>query len=84
MVVYLSVALIYALLCFSYIGFWNAMDPEPHLGVFDDECKSQMRLPSKYVKVTQDVVNWLVYEDLGKKKRRQEVWDCLLGTKPFP
>ena len=37
MVVYLSVALIYALLCFSYVGFWNAMDPEPHLGVFDDE-----------------------------------------------
>ena len=55
------------------------MDPEPHLGVFDDECKSQMRLPSKYVKVTQDVVDWLVYEDLKKKKRRDEVWDCLVG-----
>ena len=60
------------------------MDPYPHdddddEDPFDDECKEQMRLPSKYVKVTQDVVDWLVYEDLKKKKRRDEVWDCLVG-----
>ena len=56
------------------------MDPYPHDDdPFDDECKEQMRLPSKYVKVTQDVVDWLVYEDLKKKKRRDEVWDCLVG-----
>ena len=78
---FLLLALIF--ICAFPIGFWNAMDPYPHddddEDPFDDECKEQMRLPSKYVKVTQDVVDWLVYEDLKKKKRRDEVWDCLVG-----
>lgn len=78
---FLLLALIF--ICAFPIGFWNAMDPYPHdddgQDPFDDECKEQMRLPSKYVKVTQDVVDWLVYEDLKKKKRRDEVWDCLVG-----
>ena len=69
------------LACAFPIGFWNAMDPYPHEELFDDECKEHMLhpVPSKYVKVTQDVVDWLVYEDLKKKKRRDEVWDCLVG-----
>ena len=69
------------LVLFLVLTYFNFVFAYPHDDddPFDDECKEQMRLPSKYVKVTQDVVDWLVYEDLKKKKRRDEVWDCLVG-----
>ena len=54
------------------------MDFRPHKITPEDECDSNRKIPSKYAKITQDVVKWLMFKDYpNKKKPRQEVLDCL-------
>ena len=67
--------------CFDlsmYKGFWSAMDIRPHKITPKDNCDKNRNIPSKYAKITQDVVKWLMFKDYpNKKKPRQEVLDCL-------
>ena len=54
------------------------MDLGPHKITPKDKCDSQRKIPSKYAKVTQDVIKWLMFKDYPKEnKPRQEVLDCL-------
>ena len=66
---------------YFYIGFWSAMDFSPHKITPEDDCDSNRKIPSKYAKITQDVIKWLMFKDYpNKKKPRQEVLDCLVPT----
>ena len=54
------------------------MDLDVHKITPLDKCDSERKIPSKYAKVTQDVIKWLMFKDYpNKNKPRQEVLDCL-------
>ena len=54
------------------------MDSTVHEIVPEEKCDSDRKIPWKYAKVTQDVVNWLVFKDYpNTQKKRDEVFDCL-------
>ena len=55
------------------LGFWSANDqhpqPRPHPRPNPrDQCDAQNNIPSKYAKLTEDVVKWLIFEDYKKPK----------------